>query len=63
MNANRPLVYTRHRGGGRWAMLLTGLALLAWPLAPLQAAVIDDFTGGWKVDGDGVGAGHTNYFT
>ena len=52
MNANKPLVNARHRGGGRWAVLVTGLALLVWPIAPLHAAVIDDFTwraGRWEV--------------
>jgi len=63
MNANKPLVNIRHRGAGRWAALLTALALLAWPLAPLQAAVIDDFNGAWKVGGQGSGPGATNYFT
>jgi len=62
MNANKPLVNVRHRGGGRCATLLAALALLAWPLAPLEAAVIDDFTGGWKVGGQGGGWGETNYF-
>ncbi len=46
MNPNKPFVYDRHHGGDRWATLLAGLALLAWPLVRLQADVIDDFEHG-----------------
>lgn len=62
MKTDKPFARIRHRGGGTWATLLGALALLAWPLAPLDAAVIDDFTGGWKVGGQGGGWGETNYF-
>lgn len=45
---NHPLLRRREAGSGSGITLLAAWALLAWPLAPTQADVIDDFNDGRK---------------